>query len=718
MKTTLNVSGMTCAACSARIEKVLSRNQNIASVNVNLATGKATVDYSAPLTEADIIAAIAKLGFSASREKKEDNTQKSLLRSFIIGACAAFPMLFGMVLSFIPVQAEWYQSIVSFLHNPWLQFALATPVQIIVGWRFYDGAVHALKAGTANMDVLVSLGTLSAYFYSVYNMFFTDMLSHMGHTMAEMPHLYFEASATILTLVLLGKLFEARARGRAGDAIKKLMGLRPSVARIVSDGEEREIPLADVEVGDLLAVRPGESIPVDGSIVSGGASVDESMLTGESLPVDKSAGDAVTGGTANLTGAFVMRAEKIGKDTALSKIILMVEEAQGSKAPIARLADRVSAVFVPVVISLAVLTLILSLVFGKSTADAITAAVAVLVIACPCALGLATPTAIMVGTGRGAQMGVLFKGGEHLERLGHITTVCLDKTGTLTTGKPSLTDAVPFGNRSKEELLRLSAAAERQSEHPVAKAIASAYEGDVPEVADFAALTGNGVSCTIEGKKIVIAKPGYFKAHADGVETLEGEGKTVVLVSADGELIGMLAVADTLKSEAKQAVDALKSLGLTTVMITGDNARTAAAIAAQAGIDKVHASVLPGDKADVVASLGEHVAMVGDGINDAPALAAAEVGVAMGTGTDVAMEAADVTLMRGNLMSLVDAVGLSRATMRKIKQNLFWAFAYNCVGIFFAAFGFLSPIIAGAAMAFSSVSVVTNSLSLKRSKLR
>ena len=578
------------------------------------------------------------------------------------------------------------------------------------------------------MDVLVALGTSAAYFYSVYLVF-----THAGEFGHGGPGLYFETSAVLITLIVLGTVFEARAKGRSSNAISKLMGLQPKMAIVERGGESIEIPISDVFVGDILVIRPGASIPVDADVVSGLSAVDESMLTGESLPIDKSEGDAVYAATVNANGVLRIRAKNIGKDTVLSNIIRVVEEAQGSKAPIQRLADRISGVFVPVVVGIAVLTFLVWY-FGMDPgnfAGALVKSIAVLVIACPCALGLATPTSIMAGSGRAAEQGVLFKTAEAMENTKSLDTIILDKTGTITNGAPVVTDFIVLDEVDRTTLISIAAAAESDSEHPVAKAITSfgiKLNAVLPVVGHFEAIPGHGIESVVDGKTVFM---GTRKLLADNgvaldeaisdAASFENDGKTVMYMAVDGAHVAMIAVADTIKETSKQAIAELKELGLDVIMLTGDQERTAEAIAKIAGIDHVIAGVLPEKKAEVVASLqanGKRVAMVGDGINDAPALAVADIGMAMGTGTAVAMEAADVTLMHGDLLRVTDTIKMSRLTVRNIKQNLFWALAYNSVGIPIAAAGFLAPWVAGAAMAFSSVSVVMNALRLQRVKLR
>ncbi len=711
---------MTCAACSARVEKVLSKIDGVTSVNVNLALNKGTIEYiEGELTVEDFKNAVKKAGYKATEEIKtnvdrekeaREKEIKTLKTLFIISTILALPLFSAMFF-----HMAGYHTI---LDNGYFQLILATPVQFIVGYRFYKGAYHSLRGGGANMDVLVSMGTSAAYFYSLYNV------------IAGVPHYYFEASAVIITLILLGKLLEASAKGRTSDAIKKLMGLQAKTARILRDGEEIDIPIEEVEVGDIVVVRPGEKIPVDGKVVDGNSSVDESMLTGESIPVDKKIGDEVIGATINKYGTFKFEATKIGKDTALAQIIKLVEDAQGSKAPVQRLADKISGIFVPVVVAIAVVTFLLWYFIGGDFTQALISAVAVLVIACPCALGLATPTAIMVGTGKGAENGILIKGGEHLERAHKLNAIVFDKTGTITKGEPEVTDVIAF-EYEEDQILRFTGIAEKNSEHPLGQAIVERAKEKGIQLTDadsFEAIPGHGIYASIEGKDLYIGNRKLMKdkkveiSHIkDRISGLEDEGKTAMLISIDGKISGIIAVADTVKEHSKEAIKRLTDMGIEVYMITGDNERTAKAIARQVGIDKVLAEVLPEHKAENIEKIkkeGKVVGMVGDGINDAPALAAADTGFAIGTGTDVAMEAADITLIKGDLRDIVHAIELSRKTMRTIKQNLFWAFAYNTAGIPLAALGFLNPMIAGAAMAFSSVSVVSNSLRLKRFSLK
>ena len=723
----LKITGMSCAACSAKIEKRLGKMEGVSAAAVNLATEKANVEFDPSIVKvSDIINVVGNLGYQA--EKIEDISQdrekaqrekeiKKLRNELITSAVLSSPLILAMVLSLLKLD-------VAFLHNQYFQLAIATPVQFIIGWRFYKNAYHALKAKSANMDVLIAMGTSAAYFFSIYNAFFVP--AKPGVMMKE---LYFEAGAVIITLILLGKYFEAVAKGKTSEAIKKLMGLQAKTARVIRNGAEEDIPVEEVEVGYIVVVRPGEKIPVDGKIIEGNSSIDESMLTGESLPVEKKIGDPVIGATINKFGTFKFEATKIGKDTALSQIIKMVEDAQGSKAPIQKIADQVSGIFVPVVIGIALLTFLIWYFAAGDFTAAIVSAVSVLVIACPCALGLATPTAIMVGTGKGAENGILIKGGEHLERAYKLNSIVLDKTGTITKGRPEVTDLIPLNRQVKEELLKIAAIAEKNSEHPLGAAIyerGKADFGNIPDPDGFEAIPGRGIKAIIGDKEVYIGTRKLLKEK--GIETnnientitgLEDEGKTAMLMAIDNKIEAVIAVADTVKENSREAIEDLLKMGIEVYMLTGDNKRTAAAIAKQVGIKNVLAEVLPENKAEEVEKLkkqGKIVGMVGDGINDAPALATADIGMAIGTGTDVAIEAADITLMRGDLRSIPTAIKLSKKTMNKIKQNLFWAFIYNIIGIPFAALGLLSPIIAGGAMAFSSVSVVTNSLSLKRFK--
>ncbi|MDU2065399.1 MAG: heavy metal translocating P-type ATPase [Sporomusaceae bacterium] len=725
-KIELSITGMHCAACSTRIEKVVSRLPGVAQATVNLVAEKATIEYDENQISLETIQAkIEKLGFgshlnhpSAPAKETEairrQETRKETLR-LLFAAVLSFPLLFAMLLHSLSIES----TLGHLLKNPYFQLALATPVQFIAGWPFYRGAFSALRSGGANMDVLVALGTSAAYFFSLANV------------LNGSPDLYFETSAILITLILVGKRLEARAKGRTSEAIKSLINLQPKTARRLQDGKEEEVPVEVILPGDRLLVRPGEKIPVDGKILKGTSAIDESMLTGESLPVDKGPGDFVTGATLNKLGAFEIEATKVGKDTVLAQIVRIVEEAQGSKAPIQRFADTISAYFVPAIVALSCLTFTLWYLWllpGNFT-EALTHFTAVLVIACPCALGLATPTSIMVGTGKGAEKGILIKNAATLETAHKITDLILDKTGTITEGKPRVTDLIPYSNLTPQELLALAASAERNSEHPLAAAIvAYSEEQQTPAltVDTFTALPGRGIEAVFAEKKYFVGNRLLLTERQISYETatteitrLEASGKTVMLLADETELLGLIAVADTIKEHSLTAITALKQLGITLWMITGDNERTAAAIGQEVGIETDHilAEVLPEHKAQAVAQLksaGKTVAMVGDGINDAPALAIADIGFAMGTGTDVAIEAADITLMNGDLRTLPAAIRLSLGTMRNIKQNLFWALFYNLLGVPIAAAGYLSPILAGAAMACSSVSVVTNALRLKK----
>ncbi|PEM88526.1 copper-translocating P-type ATPase [Bacillus wiedmannii] len=732
-KAEFTVSGMTCAACANRVEKRLNKLEGVNGATVNFALESATVDFNPDeINVNEMKSAITKLGYKleVKSDEQDGSTDHRLQeierqkKKFIISFILSFPLLWAMVSHF---------SFTSFIYlpdmlmNPWVQLALATPVQFIIGGQFYVGAYKALRNKSANMDVLVALGTSAAYFYSVYL-----SIRSIGSS-EHMTDLYFETSAVLITLIILGKLFEAKAKGRSSEAIKKLMGLQAKTATVLRDGTEMKILIEEVVAGDIVYVKPGKKIPVDGEIVEGKSAIDESMLTGESIPVDKTIGDVVIGSTMNKNGFLKVKATKVGRDTALAQIIKVVEEAQGSKAPIQRVADQISGIFVPVVVVIAIITFAVWMLFVTpgDFGGALEKMIAVLVIACPCALGLATPTSIMAGSGRSAEYGILFKGGEHLEATHRLDTVILDKTGTVTNGKPVLTDVIVADGFHEEEILRLVGAAEKNSEHPLAEAIVEGIKEkkiDIPSSETFEAIPGFGIESVVEGKQLLIGTRRLMKKFdidieevSKSMEELEREGKTAMLIAINKEYAGIVAVADTVKDTSKAAIARLKKMGLDVVMITGDNTQTAQAIAKQVGIDHVIAEVLPEGKAEEVKKLqaqGKKVAMVGDGINDAPALATADIGMAIGTGTDVAMEAADITLIRGDLNSIADAIFMSKMTIRNIKQNLFWALAYNGLGIPIAAFGFLAPWVAGAAMAFSSVSVVLNALRLQRVKLK
>jgi Cu+-exporting ATPase len=726
------ISGMTCAACSARIEKGLNKLPGIAKATVNLAMETAHVEYIPALVSVnEMVNKVEKLGYKAEPKQehkdKADYRKKDIKKQklkLLISAILSLPLLWAMVSHFSFTSFIWLPEL---FMNPWFQLALATPVQFIIGKQFYVGAYKALRNGSANMDVLVALGTSAAYFYSVY--LTIKSLNSGGHHQVEM---YYETSAVLITLILLGKLFEALAKGRSSEAIKTLMGLQAKTALVIRQGQEVNVPVEEVTVGDVIVVKPGEKIPVDGIVIEGLSAVDESMLTGESIPVEKRAGDKAIGATINKYGVLNIQATKVGKETALAQIIKVVEEAQGSKAPIQRVADVISGIFVPIVVGIAIVTFcIWYFAFEPgSFASALEKAIAVLVIACPCALGLATPTSIMAGSGRAAELGVLFKGGEHLEATHRLDVVILDKTGTVTKGKPELTDILLGDGVEENSFLRWVGAAEKNSEHPLAEAIVAGIRGKgvhFPIADSFEAIPGYGIRAVVEGREILVGTRKLLAKYQISAQTaletmnqFEESGKTAMLVAVDGSYAGMVAVADTIKESSAEAVKRLRELGIDVIMITGDNERTAKAIAKQAGIDNVLAEILPEGKAAEVKKIqdsGKKAAMVGDGINDAPALATAHIGMAMGTGTDIAMEAADVTLMRGELTSIPDAILMSKRTMTNIKQNLFWALAYNVIGIPIAALGFLAPWLAGAAMALSSVSVVLNALRLQRMKL-
>ncbi len=718
-RTQLMLIGMSCAACANTIEKTLNRLPGVFNAMVNFATETATIDYiDSEVSVRDMIQTVKKAGYDA-KEKEEgvdverqerEKQSKSLWTSFIISAILTVPFILNMIL-------EMGFGIKTFLSNPYFQLVIDTFIQFGIGSRYYKNAYHALRGGSTNMDVLIALGTSVAYFYSLANVI-----------MGNFHQLYFESSATIITLILLGKSLELSAKGKTSEAIKKLMGLRAKTARVIREGKQTDIPVEDVEVGDIVVVRPGEKIPVDGVITEGYSSVDESMLTGESIPAEKKEGDEVVGSTINKTGSFKFNTTKVGKDTVLAQIIKMVEDAQGLKAPIQRLADKISGIFVPAVILIALATFLIWTFVLKDPSRGLVASVSVMVIACPCALGLATPTSIMVGTGKGAENGVLIKGGEHLERTQQINTIIFDKTGTITKGQPEVTDVIGIDGASDDEILRLAAMAEKNSEHPLGEAIVNKAVEKQLQIDDpdrFEAIPGQGVVAEMEGNEIYLGNRRLInnkniellEKTVSLLENVESDGKTAMILADKKTVKGIIAVADTLKEGSKQAIKAITDIGIEVWMLTGDNRRTADAIAKKVGINHVLAEVLPENKAEEVTKFkksGKVVAMVGDGINDAPALASADVGIAIGTGTDVAMEAADITLISGDLRGIVTAIKLSKATMRNIKQNLFWAFGYNMAGIPLAAIGMLNPAISGAAMAFSSVTVVTNALRLRR----
>ena len=722
----LRVEGMTCASCVGRVEKALRKVPGVTEATVNLATERAHV-VGHGLGAATLVEAVENAGYSASPVAHEQSAATSPdaaqdrsrreLNHVLIAAALSAPLVVGMVgdLLNLPMMLP-----------AWVQFALATPVQFWLGWRFYRAAYKAVRAGSGNMDLLVALGTSAAWGLSIYML----LTAHPGYT----PHLYFEASAVLITFVLLGKWLEARAKGQTAAAIRALMGLRPDRARVRRKGAEVEVPVEQVRVGDLVVVRPGERVPVDGRVLEGASSVNESMLTGEPLPVEKAVDAKVTGGSINVDGLLVVETTAVGSETMLSKIVRLVEGAQTSKAPIQRTVDRVSAIFVPVVLAIAAITFAAWWGVTGELETAIITAVSVLVIACPCALGLATPTSIMVGTGAAARHGILIKDAEALERAHAVTAVAFDKTGTLTEGKPRVTNVVPAEELVKAEVLRVAVSLQQGSEHPLAHAVRVRAENDgvdADTLAEFKALAGRGVSGVVDGRSVLLgtkrlmAENGLDDAVlATATADLEASGRTVswlAEMAPEKRVLGLVAFGDTIKESARQAVQTLHAQGIEAVMVTGDSKGAAQAVAKELGIDRVFAEVLPGDKADVVATLkaeGKVVAMVGDGINDAPALAAADVGIAMATGTDVAMHTAGVTLMRGEPVLVAGSIDVSRRTYAKIKQGLFWAFIYNLIGIPLAAFGFLSPVLAGAAMALSSVSVVLNALTLRGWKPR
>ncbi|MBT3324289.1 copper-translocating P-type ATPase [archaeon] len=724
-KTKLQISGMTCSSCATVIDKSLKKTKGVHEATINFATSKARIIFDEKIiSEKEIIKTIKSKGYNASFLKagdkhadflkKEINYYKKMFLLSLIFAIPAF--VIGMIFMWMKIHIPF---------NDYILWALATPIQFYIGKRFYLGAWAALKNKTANMDSLIALGTSAAYFFSVYAVLFNPSLGQ-----------YFETSAILITLVVMGKWLEAIAKGKTSDAIKKLMGLSPKTALVIRNKKEIRIPIEEVIVGDIILVKPGEKIPVDGKLTSGHSSIDESMITGESIPIEKNIGDLVIGGTINKLGAFQFKATKIGADTTLAQIIKLVEEAQETKAPIQRFADLVSAYFVPTVIAISLITFITWVTFGAGISFALIASVAVLVIACPCALGLATPTAIMVGTGKGANKGILIKGGEALETAHQIKYVIFDKTGTITKGKPELTDLITFGKNKEKDILKIVAGLEKQSEHPLAEAIinhAMKEKVSIPKVTAFKAILGHGIKAKVGRKeyffgntKLMKDNKVSLKKELDNINKLEEEGKTVMFLASGKELLGIIAVADKLRESSGKAVSKLKKMGIKVYMITGDNKRTAKAIAKSVGIKNVFAEVLPKDKANYVKKLQRKgkVAMVGDGINDAPALAQAEIGIAMGSGTDVAMETGNIVLMRDNPVDVAKAIKLSKLTMSKIRGNLFWALFYNVLGIPIAAGvlypytgWLLSPIIAGGAMAMSSVSVVTNSLLLKFKKL-
>ncbi|MHB9035057.1 MAG: heavy metal translocating P-type ATPase [Armatimonadota bacterium] len=732
------ISGIHCPSCMLSIEKVLRQTEGVQEVSTNFESARATVTYDPrTLTAEDISAKVAKLGYTATLIEEqqaeavldlEAEVSDARLRLIVSAALTVpvlvlsmvLPLFYGMMIAMPPAPLVY------------VQFVLTSVVLFYAGWRIYRSAWGSITNRASDMNVLIAIGTFAAYIYSLVATFAPGLFASYGVE----PHVYYETIAVIITLILTGKLLEARARSHTSDAIRKLLSLQARTARVVRDGIEVDIPVEEVRVGDTVIVRPGEKIPVDGIITDGSSAIDESMITGESVPADKQPGDQVIGATINKTGSFTFEAKKIGKDTMLAQIVKLVRQAQATKAPIQKLADQVSGVFVPVVVCIAVTTFVIWYIFGPSPSItyALVTFVAVLIIACPCALGLATPTAVAVGTGKGAENGILIRSAQALETARKITTIVLDKTGTITRGEPALTDVIPFGDFAEDQLLTLAASAEKGSEHPVGSAMVNGAEStglrvDSPTL--FEAFPGGGIRATVASKEVMVGTARLMQdnqidtaALDSAAEELRSHGKTAMYVAVDGKAAGLIAVADIVKPESKGAIARLKRLGLKVIMITGDNKETANAVASEVGVDEVMAEVLPGDKAAAVKTIqqqGGTVGMVGDGINDAPALAQADLGIAIGSGTDVAIESSDITLISGDLNGVATAIELSRATMRNIKQNLFFAFIYNTLGIPIAAGALypalgvlLNPIIASAAMAASSLSVVTNALRLRK----
>lgn len=742
---TIPIEGMTCASCSQRVEKTLNKLDGVSKATVNLATEKAVVEYNPSIIRlSGVKQSIEKIGYKPldienqvqvdqDKVRKEKDIQ-TLLRKFIVSIVFALPLLYlamTPMISWWPIPLpEYIEPMTSPLRYAILQLLLVIPI-IIAGNKFYTVGFKAFWQRSPNMDSLVAIGTSAALLYSLYN---TIEIARGNHHSAM--GLYYESAGVIIALILLGKYLESISKGKTSEAIKKLMGLAPKTAIVIHDGKKIEVPIDEVEIGDIILVKPGEKIPVDGTVVEGITAIDEAMLTGESMPVDKKAGDSVYAASINKNGMIRFKATKVGKDTALAQIIKLVEDAQGTKAPIAKMADIVSGYFVPIVVIIAIVAFAAWMISGQSLAFSLTIFISILVIACPCALGLATPTAIMVGTGKGAENGILIKGGEALESTHKINSIVFDKTGTITEGKPEVTDIIPATGYNNTRLLQLAASGEKGSEHPLGEAIVKKAEKDKLEflkVEEFQAIPGYGIEVNIAGnvvfignRKLMDEKNIYLDELDNKSDQLANEGKTPMYVAVDGKIAGIIAVADVVKENSAKAIKKLQEMGIEVVMITGDNKRTADAIAKQVGIDRVLAEVLPEDKANQVKMLqaeGKKVAMVGDGINDAPALVQADIGMAIGSGTDVAMESADIVLMRSDLMDVPTAIHLSKSTIRNIKQNLFWAFAYNSAGIPIAAgllyvFGgpLLNPMFAAASMSLSSVSVLTNALRLKRFK--
>lgn len=723
------LTGMSCTNCAARIEKELNQQAGVEKATVNFATEKANVVFDQTIiNEKELVNAVKRIGYGAvldSKEyqatiqKKQQHDAKKMTIALILSTALTFPMVLSMFSMLLGFHFTW----VMFLHQPWVQLMLATPVQFVIGFRFYKNAFHALKNKAPNMDVLVAIGTSAAYFLSIYNGFFSNNTSA----------LYFESSAVIITLILLGKWLEHKAKRKTSDAIRQLMALKVNTAMLVKNGKEKETPISNLKIGDIIRIKPGGQIPVDGVLLEGQGTINESMLTGESMPVDKKEQEALYCGTLNTTGSFLMKVTQLGEETVLSKIIHTVEEAQTRKAPIQDIADKISRYFVPVVLFIAGIVFILTSIYTRNYELAAIHSVSVLVIACPCALGLATPTAIMVGTGLGAKRGILIRGGDKLQELAAISSVVLDKTGTITEGNPNVTDFSAEVAIPEKKLLQIIGALEKHSEHPLANAITKYTDSkgiDYPVVKNFQAEIGFGVHGTIEQHDYYIGSVQYARQKLsldskkiEEINHLEASGKTVLLLFDSDYVLAQLSVADTIKSTSKSAINKLQKMGIDVYMLSGDTQTVACTIGEKVGLDSryVFAGVRPNEKAAFIRSHQtpkKAMAMVGDGINDAPALATASIGVAMGNGADVAIETADVTIMNGDLEQLLVVIQLAQLTMRKIKQNLFWAFFYNLIGIPFAAFGFLSPIIAGAAMAFSSVSVLLNSLSLNKMKVK